>query len=75
MGFRFTAESVASSLGVSGWVKNLQGGDVEIIAEGTEEVLKDFISRMEEEFGSYIKNKQIDWATATGEFKDFGIRF
>jgi len=75
VGFRFTAESVASSLGVSGWVKNLQGGDVEIIAEGTEEVLKDFISRMEEEFGSYIKNKQIDWATATGEFKDFGIRF
>ena len=32
VGFRFFAESVARRLGVAGWVRNLPGGDVEILA-------------------------------------------
>ncbi len=75
VGFRFTAESLAAALSVTGWVKNLRGGDVEITAEGEEEVLKDFISRLQEDFSGYIKDKDVAWEDPTGEFKEFGIRF
>ncbi len=33
VGFRFTAESIANDLGVTGWVKNSRDGGVEIVAE------------------------------------------
>ena len=75
VGFRFTAESVAQSSGVVGWVKNLHSGDVEIVAEAEEGILKDFISRLEDEFGGYISDKKVNWENPTAEFKDFGIRF
>ncbi len=75
VGFRYTAESVAQGLGLVGWVKNLGGGDVETVAEGEEEILQDFVSRLQEQFRSYIADKDVSWQTATGEFKEFGIRF
>ncbi len=75
VGFRFTAESAAGSLGVTGWVKNLRGGGVEIVAEADEETLKDFISRLGEEFAGYIRDKEVAWENPTGEFREFGIRF
>lgn len=34
VGFRYFVERAASSLGVSGWVRNLDDGDVEIYAIG-----------------------------------------
>lgn len=75
VGFRCTSESIAASLGVSGWVKNVSGGEVEIMAEQEEGILNDFLRRLEDEFGGYIKDKQVDWFNATGEFKGFQIRF
>jgi len=38
--FRHAAAEEARSLGLCGWVKNLVGGDVEIIAEGPRRELK-----------------------------------
>ena len=73
VGFRFTAEDIAGELGVTGWVKNLGNGAVEVVAEAEEDVLKDFLSRMNKYFSSYISDTVIDWKEATGEFKDFEI--
>ena len=75
VGFRYTTESIANQLGLSGWVKNIRGGDVEVLAEGEEAVLEDIISRLEEQFSGYIVKKDVTWGPATGEFKDFGIEF
>lgn len=75
VGFRFTCESEAHSLGVAGWVKNLSGGSVELVAEGEEKLLDELIGRIEGHFGGYISAKNIDWQEPTGEFKDFGVRF
>ncbi|MFH0877148.1 MAG: acylphosphatase [Candidatus Omnitrophota bacterium] len=74
VGFRFTAESIAADLEVLGWVRNLPGGDVEILAEQNESILKDFLRQIEEQFAGYIQDKQVSWENATGEFKDFGIK-
>ncbi len=34
VGFRYETRSIARSLGIRGWVKNLQDGGVEVYAEG-----------------------------------------
>lgn len=75
VGFRFTAESIAKDLGVCGWVKNLRDGRVEIAAEAEEDTLKDFLGRIEQSFSRYIRDTDIKWLDATGEFSEFRIAF
>jgi acylphosphatase len=75
VGFRFTAEDIAIELGVVGWVKNLRDGRVELVAEAEEDVLQEFLAKLRHYFSEYIRNEDINWLPATGEFKDFGIRF
>jgi acylphosphatase len=47
VGFRWFAMQNARKYDVTGYVKNLVSGDVEILAEGEEEQLEEFISLME----------------------------
>ncbi len=74
VGFRFTAEDIARELGVFGWVKNLRNGTVEARLEAEEDVLTDFLSRINKYFSNYISDAAVDWEEAAGEFKDFKIR-
>ena len=75
MGFRFTTEDIARELGIYGWAKNLRDGRVEVVAEAEEDVLKDFLAKINQYFSSYIKDVDIEWLGASGEFKEFGIEF
>jgi acylphosphatase len=75
VGFRFTAQRIAEELGLCGWVSNLDDGSVEICAEGDEGVLNDFLTQINSAFNSYIKDKQVNWKPAAGEFRDFSIKF
>ena len=40
VGFRFSAYDEAKDLALAGWVRNLPGGEVEIVAEGKQESLR-----------------------------------
>jgi len=75
VGFRFTAQSIAGALNITGWVKNLSDGRVEILAEGEEEALKDYLSRIQKYFHNYIQDININWQEANNNFKDFGVKF
>ena len=75
VGFRFSAERAATSLGLKGWVKNLGDGRVEIVCEGKEEVLKEFINKIDSVFKTYIGSADIEWGSATGALDGFDIRF
>jgi acylphosphatase len=75
VGFRFTAEDAASDLEITGWVRNLRDGRVEIVAEAEEGRLKEFLDKINLHFSSYIQDADIQWLPATGEFKDFGVKF
>lgn len=44
VGFRYLAQAAALEKEVTGWVKNLDNGFVEIYAEGTAEQLNSFVS-------------------------------
>lgn len=41
--YRATAKDMADQMGVSGWVRNTEEGDVEVVAAGSEDQLQRFI--------------------------------
>ena len=75
VGFRFAAERIARRLPLSGYVKNLSNGQVEMFAEGEEKMLQEFLQQMRQSFLPYIHNVEARWLEATGEYKGFGIKF
>lgn len=76
VGFRFTTRTIAKQLNLSGWVRNLPDGKVEIVCEGKEEELKQLLNKIKtSHVGKHISNEEISWMPATGEFEDFEINF
>lgn len=75
VGFRFSAEAIAQELGVEGYVKNLRDGRVELVAEADEKSINEFLKKIDEKMKYYISNREIEYSKATGEFKNFEIRF
>jgi acylphosphatase len=73
VGFRFTAEAVAKRSNVSGFAKNLKDGRVEVVAEGDEGSLEDFMEGVRDMMKRHIADEQVSWEPATGEFRSFGI--
>jgi len=76
VGFRFTVRRIAEQYEVTGFVKNLPKGDVEVVTEGNREVVEDFIDAIcNSSLRSYIRNAEKGWEPATGEYKEFEIKF
>lgn len=75
VGFRYTARRIAQSLELVGWVKNRYDGRVELVAEGNEDVLKQMLTQINGAFEEYIKNSEVTWMDASGDFTSFSIRF
>ena len=75
VGFRYTTRRIAGQFGVCGWVRNLPDGRVEFTAEAEEEILKKTLDAIKNSFQGYIKDTEIDWSEAGGEFAGFEIRF
>jgi acylphosphatase len=75
VGFRYTCRSYAADLGLTGWVRNLADGRVELLAEGSQDVIDQLIESIEKHFDGYIRSKDVDYQDATGTFSDFRIAF
>jgi acylphosphatase len=75
VGFRYTAIHLARRAGVTGWARNLDDGRVEVVAEGDEPVVRQFLDALRDRFGSYVRHVQLDWEEATGKYAEFGVRF
>ena len=76
VGFRYTAQDIAMKVGLTGWVKNLVDGKVEITAEGKEEDIKEFLDEISKgQLGRYIAGTEISWEKPAKEFDGFDIRF
>ena len=75
VGFRFACERTARRFSLAGYVRNLPSGKVELVAEGEETVLKDFLKGVcESSMQSYIRDVETHWSGAEGNFKQFSIR-
>ena len=76
VGFRFTAIRIAEQYEVTGFVKNIPDGRVEVVAEGGRKVVKSFIDAIcNSSLRDYITNVEKESSPATGEYKEFEIRF
>ena len=74
VGFRFTTERLARRFPVTGFVRNLDDGRVEIVAEGEEASLVGFLTAVRESgMKPYIRDVEAHWTKAEGYFKSFSI--
>jgi len=74
VGFRFTVKMLATGFEVTGIVRNLIDGRVELVAEGTKEELESFRRAVQDsEVGRFIRNEAVSWSEATGELRGFEI--
>ena len=65
---------VAGVHGLSGWVKNRTDGSVEIVAEGEEDDVKDFLSWSHNgPSTARVDAVDVRWRSYTGEYTDFRI--
>ena len=64
----------ASSSGLSGWVRNLADGRVEVLVEGEKKNIESLIDRLREGPPmSWVEKVATEWEEYTGEFSDFRI--
>ena len=73
VGFRWTAREVAQSFAVTGFVKNLEDGRVQLVAEGRSQELDRLLAAMAERMSGYIRQAAVTTGPATGEFRTFEI--
>ncbi len=73
VGFRFTAFNIANHYEVTGFVRNVFDGTVEMFAQGPAETIDDCIRDIAEEFGRYITETKIEEAACDPKYKDFKI--
>ncbi|MEO5958508.1 MAG: acylphosphatase [Opitutaceae bacterium] len=75
VGFRYSALQVAKEFDVTGFVRNLTDGRVQLEAEGRAEDVAAFIAAVEERMHGYIrKTERPGGRTRAGEFSGFAIR-
>ena len=74
VGFRYTAKSVATGFEVSGSVRNLPDGRVELIAEGEKMELEAFRQAVRDAgLEHFIRDETVQWNEARNEFRGFEI--
>lgn len=74
--FRFFAQHVANQLGITGWVRNLYDGRVEVVAEGEREALELFLAELKKgPRMARVEKVDLDWEEFRDEFLDFSIKF
>lgn len=74
--YRDFAQRKARAYGVVGTVRNLDDGTVEVIAEGEERVLKEYIERLKRgSILSRVEKVEVMWQSPTFGFKDFTLQY
>ncbi len=74
VGFRYTVKTVALGFEVTGSVRNLPDGQVELIAEGTREELEAFRQAIRDGgLDHFVQKEEVAWSEATGGFRGFEI--
>ena len=74
VGFRYAVKSVATGFDVTGSVRNLPGGGVELLAEGAKDELEAFRQAIRESgMDHFIRQEDVAWHDARSEFRGFEI--
>ena len=72
--YRYWTKKTATSLGLTGWAKNLADGRVEAVFEGARKEVEDMIKKLKRgPMLAGVKHIDINWEDAMGEFEGFEI--
>ena len=73
--FRASTKKTADRIGITGFVRNLADGRVEIIAEGDEQALQRFLQWCNQgPRGAHVENISLSTSSYQNEFDNFEIR-
>ena len=76
VGFRAFAESRAQMRGVTGYVRNLPTGEVEVVAEGDRDLLESLLGDLRRgPRGAVVTDVLVSWEQPRNEFTDFSVRY
>jgi acylphosphatase len=74
VGFRYSTRVVACGFEVTGTVRNLSDGRVELVAEGERAELEAFRRAIQDsEVGRFVRQEETAWSAAKNEFRGFEI--
>lgn len=76
VGYRWFARDAGKRLGVKGFVRNLDDGDVEVQAVGDHAVLEKLVGLLNRGPGfGYVTDVVCEWSDEGPDFSDFRIAF
>ncbi len=74
VGFRYTARTIAAGFEITGFVRNLPDGRVELVAEGNPAEVEEFRAAIRNAIlAGFIRDESVEWADAQNEFSGFAI--
>jgi acylphosphatase len=73
IGFRATAREYALQLKLTGFVRNLADGSVELRSQGERSHLEQLLEKLRQRFGSYIQNIDYEFHPSSQVYSDFKI--
>ncbi len=72
--YRAYAQDSADALGVRGWVRNCGDGTVQVCAQGSPEVLKEYVEYLHEgSLCAEVRSVSVEWRTPQVLLSDFSI--
>ena len=74
VGFRYTTRNIVLRYDVSGYVRNLPDGRVQLVMEGHESEMQQVLDELHRKMSCFIRKVDSDTSPATGEFEQFSIR-
>lgn len=75
VGFRYFVNQRAADLPITGWVRNLSDGRVELLAEGNRADLEPFIAAVKQgPRGAQVTDIDLDWGDAKGSLSSFSVK-
>ena len=76
IGFRYSTCAIAAQFPIAGFVKNLPDGNVEIVVEGDENEIGNFLTALRlHRIYRYVTREHIAWSPPRGDFRDFSISY
>ena len=73
VGFRLGTTAIARKYPVTGWVKNLKDGRVQLLVEGQEDQVQKFLKEVREHWKKNIDKEGIEKRESTGKYKTFDV--
>lgn len=74
VGFRWTTQGIAARLDVTGYVKNLPTGQVELVVSGSSDEVERLLADLSARFEGHIERTDREKVPEQEEFSDFRIR-